>query len=49
MEKELQQIINSGGLPAAIVMIGSLLKYIATMAFLITGSFAFCKYIDKKP
>lgn len=47
MEEELQQIINSGGLYAFFIMIGSLLKYVLTIIFLITGSIAFNKYINK--
>ena len=48
MEEELQKIINSGGLPAFLIMLGSLFKYVMTITFLILGSIAFIRYIDKK-
>jgi len=47
MEQELNNMVSAGGLFASLIMMGGLLKYILTIVFLVTGSTAFLKYINK--
>ena len=48
MDQMLNEMVEAGGLPALIVGLAGLFKYLLTITFLIWGIIAFMKYTEKK-